>query len=190
MTATEDRRRWAALARQLAAATWPTADLGAGCGHLSAALLLVLGANGVRAYVQGGTALWRRLPRELDDGVAPTHFGYEFDVDSPATRARLAADLLPEMHVWIVIPDREEIVDLTTGDQVRRCREVIGLDWPAPHPPADAWWPYGGDPGHDPPAEGHYRATPQGTAIARVVVHRLGREIGERVQLHRWALIR
>lgn len=105
-----------------------------------------------RTLIQAGSAQWPRVPPELDDGVSPTHFAYEWDPQSAFARlvrsgtipvARRAdghlALSLPEIHVWLGCPDTGEIIDFTTGQWPAACRAALGLEWLAPLPPAYFW---------------------------------------------------
>lgn len=103
-----------------------------------------------RTIIQAGTASWPRLA--VDDGVSPTHFSYEWNPDAELTRlfrtgviplvprsdGHLQASL-PEMHVWLACPESEELIDFTTGLWPDACRQTIGEEWLAAHPPAYVW---------------------------------------------------
>ena len=101
----------------------------------------VLEMNGIRAALQAGTACWRRLKPEQDDGADETmpQFGYKYEVGHPDNLARLATGRLPEMHCWAAIPDSSTIVDLTTGFQPRQCEMLSKMDWPGDLPPSFMW---------------------------------------------------
>ncbi len=105
-----------------------------------------------RTIIQAGSAQWPRVPPELDDGVSPTHFAYEWNPEHPVTRLFLTgftplvqradghtAASLPEMHVWLGCPDSEEIIDFTTGLWPAACQATLGEDWLAEHPPEYLW---------------------------------------------------
>jgi hypothetical protein len=107
-------------------------------------------AGAPRTIIQAGSASWPRLA--VDDGVSPTHFSYEWNADDPNTRLFASGLIqvvprsdghfqaaLPEMHVWLAIPDSEEIIDFTTGLWPTACREMIGHEWLAPLPPEYLW---------------------------------------------------
>lgn len=105
----------------------------------------VLSEHGYDAYLQAGTASWRRVPDEQDDGVCPLYFSYVWEPGEPMTLLALLDGRMPEMHVWAGIqhhdPKRNEIVDLTVGYQPQQCMEMIGQDWQMPHPrPGDWFW--------------------------------------------------
>jgi hypothetical protein len=99
----------------------------------------VLMALGIRAIIQAGSASWPRLRPDQDDGVSPTHHSYVWEPDSAATRFRLAAGDLPEMHVWAAVPERGEIIDMTTRYWPDQCLSIQELDWPGDKPPTYFW---------------------------------------------------
>ena len=96
--------------------------------------------HGIRLLPQAGSAFWRRVPEELDDGEVPTHFGYQWcGMEDLGTIARLATDQMPEMHVWAGDPERQHIVDLTTRYVPAQCKETAGMEWLSPPLPDFAW---------------------------------------------------
>ncbi|MCI0640721.1 MAG: hypothetical protein L0Y72_24350 [Gemmataceae bacterium] len=99
----------------------------------------VLTALGVSAIIQAGSASWPRLRPDQDDGTSPTHHSYVWEPDSEVTKARLAAGDLPEIHVWAAIPERGELIDMTTRYWPEQCRLIQGLDWPGEKPPTYFW---------------------------------------------------
>ena len=46
---------------------------------------------------------------------------------------------MPEIHCWVVLPDRREIVDITTCYLVNRCKDELGMTWPGHKPPNFLW---------------------------------------------------
>jgi len=108
-----------------------------------------------RTIIQAGSAQWPRVPPELDDGISPTHFAYEWDPDSEITRLILSgispiillgdgsvAASIPEMHVWLSCPASGEIIDFTTGLWPAACLATLGQEWLAP-PPPEYFWNFG-----------------------------------------------
>jgi hypothetical protein len=95
-----------------------------GCLFWAAAFNQAARNAGIEAVLQAGTA---NFQFQKDDGVSPTHFSYEFEVE-PAMR-RFQEGLLPEMHAWSWIKATNEIVDLTTGFQPQQAKEGCGFDW-------------------------------------------------------------
>ena len=65
----------------------------------------------------------------------------------------MALGNMPEMHVWVGIPDRQEIVDMTTKYWPLLCQQSAKADWPGPKPP-DFFW------SHEPPDRVIYQADP------------------------------
>lgn len=125
--------------RQMMSANFVGDDIGAACLYWAKATLIRLREAGHAAQIQAGTAAWKRVPDHLDDGVVDTHFGYQWTAHSPENEAALLAGRLPEMHVWAAIPERNQIIDMTTGFQVEQCSKMLGMDWPADHPPDWLW---------------------------------------------------
>ncbi len=123
------RKRIVREAERVVLATFD-GPLHAACVYWTATVLRVAARYGVPLILQAGTAYWRRVPPELDDGLVSTHFGYEWQgLEAPAVRARLAAGVLPELHVWAAHAKRLEIVDLTTRYQAQQCVERTGAEW-------------------------------------------------------------
>ena len=99
----------------------------------------VINEYGIRALIQGGTMCWPRVTPEQDDGVSSTHFSYVWEPDSKTSRFALAFGALPEIHVWVGIPETNEIVDLTTGKFPEACPVLLGEPWLGPRPPDYLW---------------------------------------------------
>lgn len=125
--------------RQTMASKYKGNDMTAGCLYWAKATCLRLLEVNQRAIIQAGSAAWLRIPTEMDDGEIATHYGYWWDAECQSNMVQLIKGELPEMHVWVALPDKNQIVDLTTGFQVDRCRETIGQDWIADHPPDWLW---------------------------------------------------
>lgn len=107
------------------------------CLLSSVAASAILNTLGVRSKVRAGTMMWPRIKPQEDDGVCATHFSYVFEPDSPETFQRIAANLLPELHVWLEVEGK--IVDFTTGDLPNQCRRILDLPWTAEPPPPYLW---------------------------------------------------
>lgn len=114
-------------------------DGGGACLLWAIAALRVLRLHNVDAILQAGTCLWPRVRAEDDDGVMNTHFGYEYHADSERTVEMLRMGALPEMHIWVAIPSRNEILDFSTRFLPEQCRLIIGEDWPGDTPPNYLW---------------------------------------------------
>ena len=98
---------------------------------------LITEALGVRAILQAGTMFWPKT--QVDDGKSDTHFGYEFQVDQfDAGVRQVLAGTMPEIHVWIALPEEKVIVDFSTRWMPDNCR-TLGQEWPGEHPPPFLW---------------------------------------------------
>lgn len=138
------------------------------CLYHAIAACTALGEAGIKAEIQGGTLNWPIIPPELDDGVRPTHFSYQFNPDNPGNVIMLALEYLPEMHVWNFLPEEGEILDTTTcylKDEFKRI--CPHLHWEAPKPP-DFLWTNLLPPGV------RYRPHPLATKIAHELAQILG----------------
>ena len=74
----------------------------------------VLRRHGLSAVIQAGSLQWPRVRHEEDDGRIDTHFAYMWTPSAADSALSVALGNLPEMHVWVGIVDRQEIVDFTT----------------------------------------------------------------------------
>jgi len=95
-----------------------------GCLFLAASFNEAARNAGIDALLQAGTASFQF---QMDDGVSPTHFTYEFEA-APAM-LRFQNGELPEMHVWSAIKATRELVDLSTKFQAQQAKECQGFDW-------------------------------------------------------------
>lgn len=138
-----------------------------GCLAAAVAVIIVAGKYGRRLALQAGSAYWTRMTPEQDDGVSPTHFGYEWE-DTPETRACIRAGMLPEIHVWAGDPARQEIVDPTSGEFPAQCRVLLGEDWLAPRPPDALWVPVA-----QIPPNAIYTPSREATQVAAVFAQRM-----------------
>lgn len=113
-----------------------------GCLYTNCALQLVLAREfGLRTMLQAGSTQWPMVAPEEDDGVSATHFSYQWEPNSLATRVNLAQVAFPEMHVWLGYRDRGHdglIIDATTGSWSKRAR-LAGHNWTAKEPPRFLW---------------------------------------------------
>ena len=96
--------------------------------------------HGHQAVIQAGSLQWPRIRQEEDDGVMNTHFAYEWSPRDPASAMSVALGNLPEMHVWVGIVDRQEIVDFTTR-YLKTAATALGMAWTAADPPNYLWCP-------------------------------------------------
>ncbi len=100
--------------------------------------LSILTSLGLRARLQAGSLSWPILPPHLDDGHQPTHFTYEWSPWRPESQAALKLGLLPEIHLWIGLPDRNELVDFSTQWLPQQAAKA-GLVWRTDPPPDFLW---------------------------------------------------
>ncbi len=111
---------------------------GGSCLYWSTTLASVLVGLGYRALIQAGSVYWPILPKAQDDGKRPTHFSYEWSPWREESQAALKLGLLPEIHVWVGLPDSKEIVDFSTKYFPQHAA-VEGLKWRTPPPPDFLW---------------------------------------------------
>lgn len=85
------------------------------CLFWAGAVVAAAARNGFDKFqLQGGSARWRVVKDELDDGVSPTHYGYEYTAPENAIQG------LGEVHYWAAVHPKDDpagrglIVDLTT----------------------------------------------------------------------------
>jgi hypothetical protein len=100
----------------------------AACLLWAASLMTVLvGKYDKRAVLQAGSASWRFVTEEDDDGVSPIFFAYQFEL--PNAIAQIQAGFFPEMHCWVAIPDTGEIIDASACFQEEQMRKMLGKTW-------------------------------------------------------------
>jgi len=103
------------------------------CLIWSVAAMIRLRYDDLDPQIRAGTMLWPRMrehkPNDLD------LFGYRFRPTHPQSVALMAAGELPELHVWLEIPTKNFIVDLTTGYLPKACLEFTKLPWLNEPPP-------------------------------------------------------
>lgn len=140
---------------------FPTVDKHAACLYLAGILIEVAQRYGIRLVLQAGSASWKCVEDWQDDGVSPNFFSYVFEPDSSATRMLLAQGYLPELHAWAGDPERQEVVDITTGSWPQQALNLAGMKWPGERPP-DWFWGGRSDLGD----RALYRPDPTATLIA------------------------
>lgn len=109
------------------------------CLYVAHYVAEMLHEAGERAVIQAGSLQWPRIRAEDDDGVSPTHFSYMWEVDSPLNWQQLIRELLPEMHVWVGLPERQQILDFSVVWLPVECERLLGLDWTNEMPPEWLW---------------------------------------------------
>lgn len=121
---------------------YPTLDLTAACFYWSVIAHSKLKELGYSVLITGGTLNWPRINLKNDDGKMLTHFSYQWEPDSAATRLAIAENRMPEMHVWVHLPAEGEIVDLTTRYLKAQCERRTRMRWLAADPPDFLWCRY------------------------------------------------
>lgn len=107
------------------------------CSLCAVAVMSLLKKRGVDALFQAGSAGWRMVPPELDDGVSPTWFWHKWEAD--AGFARAFTRQFPEAHCWAVIPgDEPEFIDITTAVLPQKVK-AHGFTWKEKQPPSYLW---------------------------------------------------
>jgi len=158
-------------ARHLFRAHFPTVSEQAACLYLAPAIISVAKRMGVRLVLQAGSASWRRVSEVDDDGLMATHFSYLWEPHTLRTRMILAQGLMPELHVWAADPERQEIVDLTTGHIPLQCQQLGEMKWLCEPPPDFIW--------HSGPGiaqlDAHYEPTQLATELALELFRRHSR---------------
>lgn len=127
----------------------------------------VLWRHRYRAVIQAGSLQWPRLRPEDDDGVVATHFAYEWSPTTPESAMSVALGNLPEVHVWVGLVDRQEIVDFTTR-HLRASSLALGLEWTAAAPPDYLWCS-----AQDTPERVVYRPNRDASIYANILLKRL-----------------
>lgn len=99
---------------------------------------LIFQRHGIRSLLQAGTMLW---PAFEEDGVNSTHFGYEWSPEDPASQAAFALGMFPEIHIWLALPDTQEIVDFSVKHLPKACKldPTMSRVWTKPFPPEYLW---------------------------------------------------
>ncbi len=114
------------------------AEHGGRCFYWSLTLMGLLLQKGYRALIQAGSLSWPIVPAGQDDGHSPTHFSYEWSPWREESQAALRLGLLPEIHVWVGLPDQNELLDFTTKFLPEQAAKE-GLAWHTPPPPDFLW---------------------------------------------------
>ena len=81
---------------------------------------------------------WPIVPPGQDDGKAATHFSYEWSPWREESQAALKLGLLPEIHVWVGLPDQNELLDFATKFLPEQAAKE-GLVWCTRYPPDFVW---------------------------------------------------
>lgn len=96
----------------------------------------------VPAQLQGGSFSARIVPPEQDNGIIATHFSYEFNILDAIEQ--MNRRVMPEMHAWVVIPDRKELVDMTIWSVPTLCERIGKAKYlmPENYYPKEVWLDY------------------------------------------------
>ena len=112
--------------------------VGGQCLYWSLTLMGVLLERGYRSLIQAGSMCWPIVQPGEDDGVNPTHFSYEWSPWRIESQAALKLGMLPEMHVWVGLPDQNELLDFSTKYLPQQAA-LEGLRWGTSNPPDFLW---------------------------------------------------
>jgi hypothetical protein len=115
----------------------PHVPKSAACFYWAVLTAAVLKDKGIDIRIQAGSLQWPRVKH--DDGKIATHFSYMWEPESPATIEAILENRFPELHVWVALPERRELVDVTTRYLKQQCEERAGMKWLAPKPPDFLW---------------------------------------------------
>lgn len=136
------RKRIVREARALVLRQVPEENRHEACLWWAQAVVRTAAKYDVRLVLQAGTASFRRVPAELDDGIEPTHLSYQWNgIEHPSVMRRVEANLLPEMHCWAADPQEQALVDLTVGFQPVQCWRLCEHPWAMPDTPDYLWKP-------------------------------------------------
>jgi len=97
------------------------------CLMWAAVTLVACSERNVKALFQAGTAMFRVVHPDNDDGICNDHFSYKF-VQQEAVVHMLMGNF-PEMHAWVYLPELRTIVDMTYEYQPLQCRRITGMSW-------------------------------------------------------------
>jgi hypothetical protein len=114
------------------------AEQGGRCFYWALTLMGVLLQSGYRALIQAGSMSWPIVLPGQDDSKAPTHFSYEWSPWREESQVALKLGLLPEIHVWVGLPDQNELLDFATKFLPEQAAKE-GLAWRTPYPPDFLW---------------------------------------------------
>ena len=106
------------------------------CLYYAKETIAILRRHGLQAVIQAGSFQWPCL-RE-DDGVSYTHFAYMWNPTNPINVLAMARGVLPEIHCWVGLVDRQEIVDFSIR-HLKAAAAKQGVNWTANDPPAYLW---------------------------------------------------
>ena len=111
---------------------------GGACLYWSLTLMGVLIEHGYRPLIQAGSMSWPIVKPGEDDGKNPTHFSYDWSPWREESQAALKLGMLPEVHVWVGLPDQNELLDFSTKELPEQAA-ANGLTWRTKPPPDFLW---------------------------------------------------
>ena len=94
---------------------------------------------GRNLLIQAGDAFWKHIPDHLDDGMSDNYFGYQFSPHTPQSIMSMRSGNLPEVHVWLADPVRQEIIDLSSYEFPSQAKRIANYDWKHKLPPERYW---------------------------------------------------
>lgn len=128
-------------ARQFIKENYPTLKPSAACLYSAFAILKEIHSRQlkVRAMPNAGSMHWPCIDLTKDDGIGNTHFAYVWSPSSIQSQISIAFGNLPEMHVWVVLPETNELIDICTGAFPSAYHEITDNTWSGPLPPDYIW---------------------------------------------------
>jgi len=160
MITTADKNEIVTAARTKMRERFPDLPKRGGCLYSSYFMWMELDRVGIQALPQAGSMCWPRIVigSDDDDGECHTHFSYFWEDRNTRSIVSMLNGNLPELHVWMGIPETGEVVDIETCNFSQTCRD-LGMDWLSPEPPDYLWT-------HDPPLDVWYRPDEQAIRAA------------------------
>ena len=102
--------------------------------------------NDIRCYICAGTARFRIVHPDNDDGSSSTHLEFRYGEEVPESGLFRPDGIMTEIHSWAVVVDDDSpstgggqltmedipnayLVDWSAPGIPNLCRELVGLDW-------------------------------------------------------------
>lgn len=76
------------------------------------------------------------------------------------------------MHCWVVLPERRELIDMSSSSFPEQCMKLIGKDWPGIKPPDYLWCSF-----DNLPKDVIYRADREAIDLAIIVARNILEQI-------------
>lgn len=99
----------------------------------------VLTEYGFDVLFQAGSMSWPMVPKDRWFSEAITHFSYLWSPESERSQQAMAIGKMPEIHIWLALPQRLEIVDFSTGTLPLAAETQQQFKWTGPRPPDFLW---------------------------------------------------